>query len=243
MKLAKLPNGDPEIFYTLQGEGVSTGAPAIFVRLSTCNLHCTWCDTPYTWNWEGTSWKTTRGEKFKKEDVIIEYSPDQVWEKLQNHPCQRLVITGGEPLIQQQELAQLISKLPLDWAIEVETNGTLIPHELPGDRGIQYNVSLKLAHSGNSETQALKPKSIQWFADNETSYFKFVVASDADLESVQSLQKTYGILADRIILMPEGTSSSTLRTKLPDVAEWCIQHGYRLSDRLHVHIWGDERAK
>lgn len=55
MKLARLPDGSPEIFFTLQGEGRHTGLPSVFIRASLCNLHCRWCDTDYTWNWDDTS--------------------------------------------------------------------------------------------------------------------------------------------------------------------------------------------
>jgi len=243
MKLAKLPSGEPEIFYTLQGEGISTGKPSIFVRLSGCNLQCIWCDTPYTWNWEGTSWETTSGEKFKKEESIVDLAVEEVIERISAYPCKHLIITGGEPLIQQAEIAQLTPLLPSGWTIEVETNGTLIPETLQENTAIQYNVSLKLPHSNNAESKALKPKSVEWFAAYRKAYFKFVIAQESDLEFIRNLQDQYQIPNDRIILMPEGTSSSTLREKIPAIAEICVKHGYRLSDRLHVHIWGSERAK
>ena len=59
MKLAKLGDG-PEIFHTIQGEGVSAGMPAVFIRASRCNLHCVWCDTAYTWNWQGSAFTHER---------------------------------------------------------------------------------------------------------------------------------------------------------------------------------------
>ena len=66
MKVSRLADGSPEIFHTLQGEGASLGFPAVFLRLSLCNLHCHWCDTPYTWNWEQTPWTPSGwGEIFK----------------------------------------------------------------------------------------------------------------------------------------------------------------------------------
>ncbi len=80
MKLARFGDG-AEIFHTLQGEGVSVGAPAVFVRFSLCNLHCVWCDTDHTWNFEGTPWKHEKDAepgyvKHRKVDVIIEMGVD-----------------------------------------------------------------------------------------------------------------------------------------------------------------------
>ncbi len=243
IKLAKMPNGEPEIFYTLQGEGVSSGQPATFVRLTTCNLHCSWCDTPYTWNWEGTRWQTVSGHKFKREEVTIEMSPSQIYDWICRYPCKRLIITGGEPLLQQSALTTLLDLLPPEWTVEVETNGTIVPDLLPSVEQLQFNVSLKLPHSGNAPSIALKPDRIRWFVAHPQSYFKFVVAGEEDVAVIRELQADYGIPADRIILMPEGTSSAKLHATLPVVAELCILYGFRLSDRLHVHIWGDERAK
>jgi len=243
MKLAKLPNGEPEIFYTIQGEGINSGRPSIFIRLSLCNLHCSWCDTPYTWNWENTDWKTTSGKKFSKEEQILDLSIPQVIEKLKTYPCKNLVITGGEPLIQQNHIADLIASLPADWNIEIETNGTIIPDKLPQDRRIQYNVSPKLPHSGNSPDTALKAEPIDWFSAHGQAHFKFVISSFEDLKLIQELQDTHHIPANKIILMPQGISSTSIRGGSLDIINHCLEHGYRFSDRLHVHIWGNTRAK
>ena len=83
MKLARLPDGSPEIFHTLQGEGASLGKPSVFIRSSLCNLHCQWCDTDYTWNWEGTPWTHERDgeegyQKYRKEEQITELSPEDI---------------------------------------------------------------------------------------------------------------------------------------------------------------------
>jgi len=243
MKLSKLPTGEPEIFYTIQGEGVSMGKPALFMRLSLCNLHCSWCDTPYTWNWEDTPWQTTEGKKYSKADQIITLSVEELLPKLQSYPCTHLVITGGEPLIQQKELAQLISALPSAWTFEVETNGTIIPDAFPSRASIQYNVSPKLSHSGNPRNLALNPESLMWLRMQKHAYFKFVISQPSDLTEVQAIQREHNIPASQIILMPKGTNSSTIQSEALNIVNLCLEHGYRYSDRLHVHLWGNERAK
>ena len=77
MKLARLPDGRPEIFHTLQGEGRNTGLASVFIRSSLCNLHCRWCYTDYTWNLEGTNFAHDRDsdpsyKKYRREDQIID---------------------------------------------------------------------------------------------------------------------------------------------------------------------------
>lgn len=243
MKVAKLPTGSPEIFYTIQGEGQSSGKPSIFLRLLLCNLHCFWCDTPYTWNWEGTSWETEGKKKFQKTDQIIDMSVEDIRSALDHYPCKNLVITGGEPLIQQNELHSLISLLDEQWNIEIETNGTILPTALEQHKHIHYNVSQKLSHSGNSKEIAENPESLAWFSMLPRATFKFVVSSPADLAEIKSLQKQYKISAEKIILMPEGTTSEKLHKNAAGIIALCMEHGYRYSDRLHVHIWGNERAK
>ena len=86
MKLARLPGGEPEIFHTVQGEGRNTGLPSVFIRSSLCNLHCWWCDTDYTWNWEGTPFAHDRDRepgyaKYRREEQILEMPWDEIAEK------------------------------------------------------------------------------------------------------------------------------------------------------------------
>lgn len=243
MKVAKLPNGKPEVFYTIQGEGISAGRPSIFLRLSLCNLHCSWCDTPYTWNWENTPWPTTTGKKFKKNEQILELSPAEVLPHLTQRACPNIVITGGEPLLQQDEIAELISILPKNHSIEIETNGTIIPKALDLSRKVHFNVSPKLKHSENKESLAIKPDVLKWYNSHTSCTFKFVIFTPEDIDQVKALQESCDILASRITLMPRGTTSSEIRESSPAIIDLCLELGYRFSDRLHVHIWGDERAK
>ena len=243
MKVAKLPNGDPELFYTIQGEGTNVGKPSVFLRLSLCNLHCSWCDTPYTWNWENTPWKTDTGTKYKKTEQIISLSPLEIKSLLEKEKCKNLVLTGGEPLIQQVEIKKLLELLSSEWSVEIETNGTIIPESLAHFSHVQYNVSPKLSHSGNPVELALIPASLEWFSKCPKAYFKFVLSRKEDLEEVRELQERYNIPYERIVLMPRGTSSEEIKKSSLEIINLCMEHQYRFSDRLHVHIWGNTRAK
>ncbi|HVN66110.1 MAG TPA: radical SAM protein [Methanomicrobiales archaeon] len=105
-----------EIFRSIQGEGRSQGLITTFVRLAGCNLDCRWCDTPYA---------KSGGKEVPVEDVLraVEFLP-----------CRRVCITGGEPLLQMEEVARLAERLHgAGYRVEIETNGTidfspLLPH-------------------------------------------------------------------------------------------------------------------
>ncbi|MDB4713219.1 7-carboxy-7-deazaguanine synthase QueE [bacterium] len=243
MKVSRLADGSPEIFHTLQGEGASLGAPAVFLRLSLCNLHCHWCDTPYTWNWEKTPWQHQDGIKFSKAEQIIELTPAEIAPLISSHPCDRLVLTGGEPLLQQDELVDLIKLLPEIHFIEVETNGTQIPSEEFIRIPTQFNVSPKLSNSGMDEKLRLNFKALNRFASLGTALFKFVVCNQSDLDEVRGLQSKLNLASGRIHLMPEGRDAETLHQRSLWLADICRDHGYRFSPRLHVLLWGNERAK
>ena len=252
MRLAKL-NGGPEIFHTIQGEGSSIGKPAIFVRLSGCNLHCVWCDTPYTWNWEGSKFFHEGRTKFKRADEQVVLRPEEVAKAImETSPCLRIVFTGGEPLAQQSEIVEVCKLLhalrPSEryYTFEVETNGTIAPHWETEWWINQFNVSPKLANSGNSERLRNKPKAMEIFShiahrrDHTTGIFKFVVADDegTDLAEIDALVAKYKIPHDSVYLMPEGTSREVVEGRALSLVEACKERGYNVSTRLHVLVWG-----
>lgn len=249
MKLARHSDG-PEIFASIQGEGASAGMPSVFVRLSLCNLHCVWCDTDYTWNWEGTPYSHVNDarpgyRKYRRADEIIELPAETVAARVLAHPPRNIIFTGGEPLIQGKELATLAGLLKdRDPAcrFEIETNGTLIPPETFDTHINQYNVSPKLANSANSQAEREKTKALAFFRDSGRAWFKFVVSSTADMEDIQALIIRHQLPDDRIILMPEGTTSEALRAKTAWLEPLCAEHGYRFGDRLHVHQFGNQRS-
>ena len=226
MKIARLGEG-PELFYSLQGEGVSMGRPSVFLRLALCNLQCSWCDTAYSWKWKP-------GEK---ERHVVDWPEKRIAEEIRSFPVKHVVVTGGEPLLQQEALIRLCVLLP-GYTFEIETNGTLVPDERLDSFIGQYNVSPKLGHSGNASARSLVPESLEWFAVSPKAWFKFVVGDPADVDEVQSLQDRYGMSCDRVLLMPKGTTSGELTVVRSWLADECLKRAYRLTDRLHVHLWG-----
>jgi organic radical activating enzyme len=241
MKLARLDQG-PEIFFSLQGEGKNQGAPSVFVRTSRCNLYCFWCDTPYTWNWQGSGFAHADRQEYQRERETIELEVSQIAASVQRFDCRRVVLTGGEPLLQAAECAALAGALRgLDgrYQIEIETNGTISPPAELDAVVDQYTVSPKLEHSRVERSLRLRPAALQAFAQNPRSVFKFVVGDADDTRQVRELASTHGIEGDRIYLMPMGTTPAELEARRPAIAEACLQHGYRFSDRLHIHLYGN----
>ncbi|WP_367874335.1 7-carboxy-7-deazaguanine synthase QueE [Luteolibacter sp. Populi] len=249
MLLARLNDG-PEIFFTLQGEGVSAGLPAIFVRSSLCNLHCRWCDTDHTWNFEGTPWKHDKDadpayRKHRKAEVTIEVPPAEIVDRVAAYPCKRVVITGGEPLIQQEAWLEMIRGLRvLDpaYVFEVETNGTRLPTPEFQAAVNQFNVSPKLANSGMEEKLRIAPRVLETLAAEPKAWFKFVAVEDGDMDEILALCSRFQIPPERVLLMPEGRTAAELDRHAPAVAARCLLNGWRFCDRLHVRLWGDKRG-
>ena len=232
---------EPEIFASVQGEGPSAGMPVAFMRLSRCNLACVWCDTAYTWHFEGDARPHRAGGTWDRRANQVTLEVAEVAERIRALGQKRLVITGGEPLLQAGPLAALLEALE-DMTVEIETNGTTRAPPRLDIRVDQYNVSPKLAHSGNPESQALLPERLAAYSADPRAWFKFVVAAPGDAEEVLALQRAYAIPASRIFLMPEGTDSATLRQREEWLVPLCLEHGFRLSDRLHIHLFGDTRG-
>ena len=234
LKVSRQPLGEPEIFYSLQGEGVTAGTPTVFLRLAMCNLACTWCDTKYTWDWSN----------YDRSREVQTLSVDDVEARVVGYGCPRLVITGGEPLMQQAALAPLAASLKSrGFYCEVETNGTLVPQREMIDAVSQWNVSPKIGSSGNPPDRREVPEALRAFRELDSAYFKFVVVEPSDVQEVCSLAERYDIPAERVILMPEGVTARALESRGKWVAEACAQYGFRFSTRLHILLWGDERGR
>ena len=257
LTLATTSPGQPEIFASIQGEGPSAGQPTAFVRLSRCNLACVWCDTAYTWRFTGP-------DSFDRAANQITLSEDDVAARIAALGQSRLVITGGEPLLQAPALARMLALLHRAGGglgpqgtiqppeipafagtpiyVEVETNGTAAPPPALDALIQQYNVSPKLAHSGNAAALALRPEALAAFAADPRAFFKFVIAEPDDIAEVLALAETYAIPRTRIFLMPEGRDSATLQSRGRWLADYCSKNELNFSDRLHIHLFGDTRG-
>lgn len=237
MLLSRMKSGEPEIFATVQGEGATAGVPSVFVRLAECNLRCSWCDTKYTWDWKS----------YDRAAETVELSVDEVADRTlaaAGEGARTAVFTGGEPLIQQDELVGLARRVKeRGLRVEVETNGTIVPSEELAALVDQWNVSPKLASSGNAERARHRPAALAWFAARPSAYFKLVITSDADVAEVDRLVGQLGVPRERVILSPEGVDAATLAERSRWLADRCRSYGYRLGTRLHVFLWGQERGR
>lgn len=241
LTLATMDGGEAEIFASLQGEGPSTGRPVAFIRLSRCNLACRWCDTAYTWHFTGDNRPHRSGEVHDRKANQVTLSPEEAARRIAALDKPRLVITGGEPLLQSGQLAEMLAFLP-DMAVEVETNGTVDPAGSFDIRVDQYNVSPKLAHSGNPADLALPENMLDRWATDPRAIFKFVVAEPADVDEVLALARKHGIARSRIWLMGEGTDSATLSAREKWLAPLCVENNLTLSKRMHIDLFGDTRG-
>ena len=245
LTLATTTPGEPEIFASLQGEGPSAGRPSLFLRLSRCNLACQWCDTAYTWRFTGDNRPHRDGTAFERGDNQLSLSEEDIAARLLAFLQDRLVITGGEPLLQGAALARLAALLKQvrpALHIEIETNGTVAPHTAMDLLVDQYNVSPKLAHSGNPADLALIPDRLAGWARDDRAFFKFVIASPDDLAEVDALQSAYVIPGERLFVMAEGTDSTMLRHRALWLSQAALERNWRFTDRLHIHLYGDTRG-
>ncbi|MFV2013595.1 MULTISPECIES: 7-carboxy-7-deazaguanine synthase QueE [unclassified Micromonospora] len=222
-----------EMFATVQGEGPSCGQQALFVRLSRCNLSCPSCDTPYTWDW--SRFDPAREATRRSTDAVLRWVLDQ--------PTRLVMVTGGEPLLQQAELVPLLAELAAAGRrVEVETNGTVVPDPAVADL-VDWNVSPKLASFSAPRDQLRRTvgEALEAFARTGRARFKFVASGPADLDEIAGLQQRFGL--DPVWVMPEGTAADQVLTGLRGLADEVVRRGWNLTSRLHVLAWGDTRGR
>lgn len=222
MSISARPFRVSEVFVSVQGEGVTVGMPSVFVRLQGCSIGCVWCDTKY-------SWAANSGHETTLETLLAQIAPLKV---------DNVVITGGEPLEHPVFVPLVNAVKAAEHRIEVETAGTVLPPDVSVD---QWNVSLKLAHSGVAVETRLRPEAIAAFRERN-AWFKFVVATERDVDEVLAIQAAHQLAANHILLMPLGLRREEQLARMPAVIEWCRRNGFRFSPRLHILVWGPKRG-
>ena len=213
-----------EIFYSIQGEGASSGRATAFVRLGGCTLGCQWCDTKYTW----------RGGQTWEEACILE--------TLTAYPTRRVVITGGEPF--EQDIASLLQALrQAGFTIEIETAGfaPLVQVQC-ATLAHQLNVSPKLANSGVAYERRIHLPVLRFLRDTGKAYFKFVIDQPHDVEEVDTLVATLSLPPACVLLMPQALTADEVLSKSRWLVEECKSRGYGYSPRLHILLWGAKRG-
>ena len=222
-----------EIFESVQGEGTNAGKQAIFLRTAECNLKCTWCDTKYTWDWKN----------FDYAKEVKEMSIKEISESLEQSTIRHLVITGGEPLMQQQDLVELLTSLKSEFYIEVETNCTILPKNEFTVLVDQWNVSPKTKNSGNFLELCEKNECYSFFSKQKNCYFKYVVEDDDDLREISDLMIKYGLDKKKVLLMPQAVTKSEIISREKIVTKLAKDSKLGYSPRMHVSMWGSQRGK
>ncbi|MER7540712.1 7-carboxy-7-deazaguanine synthase QueE [Streptomyces sp. NPDC097704] len=217
---------------TFQGEGPSCGHPALFIRLSRCNLTCAKCDTTYTWDWTRFD---PRRESSKRTvaDLVAWAAPS---------PVELVVITGGEPLLQQARLVPLVHRLlAAGKRVEFETNGTIAPSpELLID-GVRFNVSPKVHGFGVDEGKSVVPAALEAFSASRRAAFKFVASSVGDLDRIAELADEHQLAP--VWVMPEGTTARAVTETTRVLADAVAARHWHFTTRLHVVAFADARGR
>jgi len=245
-----------DLYVAHQGEGANLGRYSLFLRLRRCVLACDWCDTKYTWDknvpWY-TEYQTLTVEELASEMVRVALQPG----KSRCPLC--LVVTGGEPLIWQRQLAKVIPRykevilretgiLP---AVEVETSGMIRPLWLSQ---CSFNVSPKLRSSGNARIPLGKRINEEATVDflNLLAVFKPVVSREHTQEIGEYIRWLLGVarahghsenlVRSRIYLMPEAISERELVVAQREVIALANAYGVNCTTRMHVLAFGNMRG-
>jgi 7-carboxy-7-deazaguanine synthase len=222
-----------EVFTSFQGEGPRAGRVCTFIRLGGCNLACSWCDTPYTWD-------------AKRFDLRQELTPMLPHEIIEAVDTDEVVISGGEPLLHQRSA---------DWAVLlrtlhqrgcficVETNGTIVPGLTSRTFIHHYSISPKLENAGShkpkqSPMMPLWPTEIRY----GNGCLKFVVEGADDVAAAVRLGDSQGWMRSSMWMMPQGVDSETLLKKWPEICDAAIAHGVNVTQRLQILAYGDTRG-
>ncbi len=219
-----------EIFKSIQGEGTRAGLPCIFVRLTGCNLRCTWCDTAYAFH---------GGKKMSVEEVLARV--DELAGRPEMPGSQATVplveLTGGEPLL-QEEIYPLAEKLlAAGYTVMIETSGERFIGQLP--REVIKIVDVKCPDSGEPDT--FEMRNLEALSENDE--VKFVLSTRRDYEFARDFTAQHGLArrVKQVLFSPafEDPEGKWLGLEPRALAEWILADSLpvRLGLQLHKFIW------
>jgi 7-carboxy-7-deazaguanine synthase len=202
-----------EIFHSIQGESTHTGRPCVFVRLTACDLRCSWCDTPYAFS---------EGRKMSLDEIV-----DQV----DRYDCPLVEITGGEPLLQRDVYPLMDRLLASGRTVMVETGGHMSIAEVPAP--VIKIVDVKCPGSG--ESHRMHWDNLAILAPHDE--VKFVIKDRADYEFARDIVGSHS-LAGRIAAVLFSPVHGVLDPR--ELAAWILEDKLEVRLQLQVHkfIWG-----
>ncbi|QWY84446.1 QueE-like queosine biosynthesis protein [Mycobacterium phage Knocker] len=221
---------------TLQGEGPHAGRTVQFLRLMGCNLSCSWCDTPYTWD----------GKRYDLRAETTPLSAEHIIEGLL--PGVPLVLSGGEPLLHQHNdsLMRVLAVARYnECEVHVETNGTIAPADHLVPLVDTFAVSPKLPHAGKHrgrQNPAMHPIWPSIARTHRDTFLKVVVQSVPDVALVHTMAVRLQWPLGKVWVMPEGTDADSLLEQWPYIAAAAARARINATQRLHVLAWGDTKG-
>ncbi|MBT3277856.1 MAG: radical SAM protein, partial [Phycisphaerales bacterium] len=201
-----------EIFFTIQGESTRAGLPCVMVRLSGCNLDCTWCDTVYA-----------------REEPPTEMSIDAILEAAAAHPIKRVEITGGEPMLQAGAPELMQRFIDSGYEVLLETNGSIELAMVP--MGVKKIVDVKCPASGEADS-LLSGNLIRLDKIDEV---KFILASREDYDYARNVIHQQSLIGRAEVILSPCAGQLDPAT----LAQWILEDGLdvRLGLQLHKLIW------
>ncbi|MGP4971143.1 7-carboxy-7-deazaguanine synthase QueE [Psychrobacter aquimaris] len=238
LRTAAIPVTDPEaglrlteIFYSLQGEALTSGLPTIFVRLTGCPLRCVYCDTEYAF---------TGGERQSLETII---------ETIKSYPCKRICLTGGEPLAQPNAIELMKRLLNDGYEISLETAGALTVANVP--KAVSKVMDLKTPSSGEVDKNLWS--NLDYLTQHDQIKFVIMNREDYDWAKTKLSEHKLNELVDTVWFSPMFNVSEDIDEEVsPDVpvlarelAEWMLADALPVRFQLQLHkiIWADAKGK
>jgi len=235
-----------EPFYSIQGEGSTVGKPSWFIRFMGCNLSCTWCDSKFTW--------------LTNSDNLYNYTSSSLAKTIVNHKIKNVIFTGGEPLIFQTKLFDIINSIltrqatkKLRYTYEIETNCSIrLKHN------VAQSICSLLRKNLIDMTINMSPKLQFWnktkkgFEHNLRIFdmykIPYILKFVYDVEDVKNnsiiidIVEKYGIDKSKVYVMPEGESREKQLERQEDVLKFCYEYNFNYSPRLHVLMWNTKQG-